>query len=147
MGSMPFTVAPHSAPLPELLHLYASVGWTAYTRDPAALERAVRQSGFVWTAREEDGPLLGLVRGVTDDVSILFVQDILVRPDAQRRGIGRTLMTAVLERYAHVRQMALLTDDGPEQLAFYQTLGFHNTRELVNTPTNAFYRTLNMQLS
>ncbi|MFB9990630.1 GNAT family N-acetyltransferase [Deinococcus oregonensis] len=144
---MTLTVAPHSAPLPELLTLYASVGWTAYTRDPVALERAVQQSGFVWTAREEGGPLLGLVRGVTDDVSILFVQDILVHPDAQRRGIGRTLMTAVLERYAHVRQMALLTDDGPEQLAFYSVLGFHNTRELVNTPTNAFYRTLNMQLS
>ncbi|WP_249393594.1 GNAT family N-acetyltransferase [Deinococcus sp. QL22] len=144
---MTFTVAAKSAPLPELLALYASVGSTAYTRDPAALEWAVRQSGFVWTTREEGGPLLGLVRGVTDDVSILFVQDILVHPNAQRRGIVRALMSAVLERYAHVRQMALLTDDGPEQLAFYGALGFHNTRELVKTPTNAFYRTLNVDLT
>lgn len=144
---MAFSVSPHSAPLPELLTLYASVGWTAYTHDPEALERAIRQSGFVWTAREEGSPPVRLVRGVTDDVSILFVQDILVHPDAQRRGIGRALMGAVLERYAQVRQMALLTDDGPEQLAFYRSLGFHNTRELVNTPTNAFYRTLDAKLS
>ena len=147
MHRMTFTLTAQSAPLRELLELYSSVGWTAYTRDPQALERAIRQSGFIWTAREEGGPLLGLVRGITDDVSILFVQDILVRPDAQRRGIGRALMRAVLERYAHVRQMALLTNDGPEQLAFYRALGFHNTRELVNTPTNAFYRTLDTKLS
>ncbi|WP_345464542.1 GNAT family N-acetyltransferase [Deinococcus carri] len=133
--------------LSELLALYASVGWTSYTRDPQALARALRQSGFVWTARDEAGTLLGLVRGVTDDVSILYVQDILVHPDSQRRGVGRALMEAVLERYAHVMQMVLLTDDGPGQLAFYRSLGFHNTRELVRVPTNAFYRDSRVELA
>ncbi|GAA5534696.1 GNAT family N-acetyltransferase [Deinococcus aluminii] len=133
--------------LPELLALYASVGWTSYTRDPEALARAVRQSGFVWTARDKASELLGLVRGVTDDVSILYVQDILVRPDGQRRGVGRALLEAVLERYAHVMQVVLLTDDGPGQLAFYRSLGFHNTRELVTTPTNAFYQDRRFKLS
>lgn len=133
--------------LSELLALYGSVLWTAYTRDPDALERAVRQSGFVWTARSESGELIGLIRGVTDDVSILYVQDILILPDWQRRGVGRALMEAVLARYEHVGQMALLTDDGPEQLAFYGSLGFHNTRDLVNVPTNVFYRDRRVRLS
>ncbi|GMA14091.1 N-acetyltransferase [Deinococcus metallilatus] len=145
---MTFTVLSGPLPdLPELLALYASVGWTSYTRDPEALARAVRQSGFVWTARDKAGELLGLVRGVTDDVSILYVQDILVRPDGQRRGVGRALLEAVLERYAQVMQMVLLTDDGPGQLAFYRSLGFHNTRELVKMPTNAFYQDRRFKLS
>ncbi|MCP2014130.1 GNAT superfamily N-acetyltransferase [Deinococcus sp. HSC-46F16] len=145
---MAFTLT--SAPLsdlPELLSLYASVGWTSYTRDPEALACALRQSGFVWAAWDGAGDLIGLVRGVTDDVSILYVQDLLVRPEWQRRGVGRALMKAVLERYAHVMQMVLLTDDRPEQFAFYQSLGFHNTRDLVTTPTNAFYRTTQAKLS
>ncbi|WP_322618782.1 GNAT family N-acetyltransferase [Deinococcus terrestris] len=145
---MPFTVASGSLPsLPELLSLYGSVGWTSYTRDPQALARAVGQSGFVWTARDEAGALIGLARGVTDDVSLLYVQDLLVRPEWRRQGVGRALMGAVLERYAHVMQMVLLTDDRPEQLAFNRSLGFHNTRDLVNTPTNAFYRTTHAKLS
>ncbi|WP_234009128.1 GNAT family N-acetyltransferase [Deinococcus sp. NW-56] len=143
-----FTLAPAPLPdLPELLSLYASVGWTSYTRDPEALARALRQSGFVWTARDGASVLIGLVRGVTDDVSILYVQDLLVRPEWQRRGVGRALMEAVLERYAHVMQTVLLTDNRPDQLAFYRSLGFHNTRDLVNIPTNAFYRTTQAKLS
>lgn len=127
--------------LNELLRLYASVGWTAYTRDPKALTRAFQNSSFLWTARSEGGELVGLVRGLSDDVSILFVQDLLLRPDWQRRGVGRALMNAVLTRHAHVMQMALLTDDGPGQLAFYRSLGLQNTRDL---GLNAFYRA-NMQ--
>lgn len=145
---MPFTLASGPLPsLPDLLSLYASVGWTSYTRDPEALARALRQSGFVRTARDGAGTLIGLVRGVTDDVSILYVQDLLVCPEWQRRGVGRALMEAVLERYAHVMQTVLLTDDGPAQLAFYRSLGFHNTRDLVTTPANAFYRTTQVRLS
>ncbi|CAM3990933.1 GNAT family N-acetyltransferase [Deinococcus marmoris] len=139
---MTFRLTAEDAPaLDELLRLYASVGWTAYTRDPQALARALRHSSFVWAARNEGGELVGLVRGLSDDVSILFVQDILVLPDWQRQGVGRALMGAVLDHYAHVMQTALLTDDGPEQLAFYESLGFGNTR---NLGLNAFYRA-NMQ--
>lgn len=88
--------------LDELLHLYGAVGWTAYIRDSEGLARAFRQPSFVWTARSGGGELVGLVRGLSDDVSLLFVQDVLVRPDWQRRGVGRALMEAVLTRYAHV---------------------------------------------
>ncbi|GGL89325.1 hypothetical protein GCM10010840_29300 [Deinococcus aerolatus] len=51
-------------------------------------------------------------------------------------------MNAMLERYVHVRQMVLLTSDGPEQAAFYRSLGFANVRDVPEL--NALYRT-NMQ--
>ena len=49
----------------DVLRLYASVGWTAYTDDPAALERGFRHSLLVLAAWE-DGELAGLIRAVGD---------------------------------------------------------------------------------
>lgn len=131
----------------ELVALYASVGWTNYTEHPAALEQALRSSSFVVCARSDSGELLGLARTVSDDVSICYVQDILVQPGAHRQGVGRALMQAVLTRYAHVMQQVLITDDGEAQQAFYRSLGFHNTRDLKNLPTNCYYRTPGRELS
>ena len=68
----------------ELVALYDAVGWGVYTRDPDNLERAVRQSLWVSTARDARGQLVGLVRVVGDDATIAWVQDLLVHPDHQR---------------------------------------------------------------
>ena len=107
----------------DVLRLYASVGWTAYTDDPAALERGFRHSLLVLAAWE-DGELAGLIRAVGDGATIVFIQDILVARERQRRGIGTALLRAVLERFNGVRQIELTTDDTPETAAFYRSLGF-----------------------
>ena len=104
----------------DVLRLYASVGWTD---DPAARERGFRHSLLVLAAWE-DGELAGLIRAVGDGATIVFIQDILVAPERQRRGIGTALLRAVLERFNGVRQIELTTDDTPETAAFYRSLGF-----------------------
>ena len=113
----------------EILGLYASVGWTAYTDDPAALRNGFANSLLTLAAYEE-AALAGLIRVVGDGHTIVFVQDILVRPQFQRRGIGSALLQAVLNRYAGVRQIELLTDDTPETVAFYRSMGFRELTEL-----------------
>ncbi len=112
-----------------LLELYDAVGWTSYTRDPELLERAVAGSSYRIAAYIGQR-LVGLARVISDDASIAYVQDVLVHPDMHRRGIGRRLLAACLERYAHVRQKVLLTDNRPEQHAFYCALGYRNASEL-----------------
>lgn len=113
----------------QLLALYDSVGWSAYTEQPERLCRAVRASQLVLTAWE-DGELVGLLRAVGDGETILYVQDLLIRPDRQRRGIGRTLLLDCVERYQDVRQKVLLTDDTPATTAFYRACGFLPSGEL-----------------
>lgn len=113
----------------EILGLYASAGWTAYTDDPAALRNGFANSLLTLAAYEE-AALAGLIRVVGDGHTIVFVQDILVRPQFQRRGIGSALLQAVLNRYAGVRQIELLTDDTPENAAFYRSMGFRELTEL-----------------
>ena len=68
----------------EILRLYASVGWTAYTDCP----------------------------------------------DVLRRGIGSALLQAILDRYSHVRQIELATDNTPKTIAFYQSMGFREMSEI-----------------
>jgi GNAT superfamily N-acetyltransferase len=126
-------------PLEDVLALYESVGWTVYTRDPAKIQAALVGSSFVAGAFERER-LVGLVRAISDDATISYVQDVLVHADAQRSGVGAALMAAVAERYAHVRQHVLLTDDEPRQRAFYESLGYAETRDHADGSLRAFVR-------
>ncbi|KAA9149890.1 GNAT family N-acetyltransferase [Amycolatopsis acidicola] len=112
----------------ELLPLYESVGWSAYTKEPDLLATAIAGSSFVVTARR-GGRLIGLARALSDGATICYLQDVLVRPEERRNGVGRLLVQAMLDRYANVRQKVLLTDDEPAQRAFYESLGYAETRD------------------
>lgn len=113
----------------EIAKLYASVGWTAYTDDLAALERGFEHSLLVLAAYDGE-ELLGILRAVGDGETIIFIQDILVFPAQQRKGVGTALVREVLDRYRHVRQIELITDNTPETEAFYKALGFRPLSEL-----------------
>ena len=75
--------------------LYESVGWRAYTRDPDSLKKGVMNSLCVLGAYEDE-KLVGWIRAVGDAVTIVFIQDILVHPAYQRRGIGRALIECMI---------------------------------------------------
>jgi GNAT superfamily N-acetyltransferase len=125
----PLTVLPvRDVELDELVALYEAVGWSAYTKTPDVLRKAITGSSFVVLARR-DPRLVGLARAVSDAATICYLQDVLVRPDEQRKGIGRTLVQAILDHYPTVRKKILLTDDEPGQQTFSEGLGFTQTRD------------------
>ena len=107
----------------EILKLYSSVGWTAYTDEPQTLKQGFQNSLLVLAAYEGE-ELLGIIRVVGDGVTVVFIQDLLVFPEKQRNGVGTALVKAVLECYPVVRQIELTTDQTPETAAFYESLGF-----------------------
>ena len=113
----------------EILRLYTAVGWTAYTQDPESLRRGYEHSLLVLGAWEGE-ELLGIIRVVGDGATIVFVQDILVYPEQQRKGVGSALLEAVLDRYAGVRQIELVTDNTEKTVAFYKSMGFCELSEL-----------------
>ena len=81
-------------------------------------------------AAYEGENLLGIIRTVGDGHTIVFVQDILVFPEYQRKGIGSALLQAILDRYSHVRQIELTTDNTPKTIAFYKSMGFREMSEI-----------------
>ena len=113
----------------EILALYTSVDWTAYTGAPDALRRGFEKS-LLTLAAYEGKTLVGLVRAVGDGETVVLVQDLLVFPQYQRRGIGTALMRAMMDRFANVRQFQLLTDEKKKTLAFYRSLGLHDISSL-----------------
>lgn len=113
----------------ELRELYESVGWTGYTGDLDKLCRGLANSHVVVTARDASGTLVGLGRTISDDESVTYVQDLLVKPEFHRQGIGRELLRWLMKRYAHCRFFLLATDpegtpEGRRNHAFYRQLGF-----------------------
>ena len=113
----------------EILRLYASVGWTAYTDHPDVLRKGFENSLLTLAAYEEE-QLLGIIRTVGDGHTIVFVQDILVFPKHQRKGVGSALLQTVLDRYRHVRQIELATDNTMKTIAFYKSMGFCEMSEI-----------------
>ena len=113
----------------EILSLYRSVGWSAYTDHPDTLRKGFENS-LLTLAAYQGGQLLGLLRAVGDGYTIVFVQDILVFPEHQRKGVGTALLQALLDRYRHVRQIQLATDITPKTIAFYRSAGFRELSEM-----------------
>ena len=109
--------------LEEIVNLYKSVGWTNYLKQADVLETAYANSLCVLGAYDDDR-LVGIIRAVGDGQTIVFVQDIIVLPEYQGRGIGTKLLKAVVNKYSNVYQMELLTDNTEKTKAFYRLAGF-----------------------
>ena len=107
----------------HIFDLYADVGWTNYTKDKSKLHKSIQHSVDVITAWEGD-ELVGLIRTIGDQHTIMYIQDILVKTSHQRRGIGRALIQMIEDKYPDVRQLVLLTDDQEKESSFYTAIGF-----------------------
>lgn len=107
----------------EYNDLRKSVDWPTFA--PNLVERALANSLFSVVARD-DGHILGMGRIVGDGAIYLHIQDVIVRPEFQRQGIGRLIMKELLSfaekaggKYTNV---GLMCSKGREE--FYKDFGF-----------------------
>ncbi|MCP4606066.1 MAG: GNAT family N-acetyltransferase [Proteobacteria bacterium] len=134
-------------PFNQILELYNSLKWFVYTKgeQKEKLLQAIQNSSYVVTAWDEE-KLIGLARCLSDDVSIFYLQDILIKPEYQRQGIGSELLSKCLERYEHVRTKVLLTGAQVHQKLFYESFGYKNTKDFSNIELNAFVQIKGVEL-
>ncbi|MCI9071372.1 MAG: GNAT family N-acetyltransferase [Lachnospiraceae bacterium] len=107
----------------EILNLYDSVGWTNYTSNPSILTNAYKHSLKILGAYDGDR-LVGIIRVVGDGYSTVYIQDIIVLPEYQRKGIGTLLLEQILLEYKNVYQKVLVTDNTEKTIQFYKSAGF-----------------------
>lgn len=107
----------------EIISLYKSVGWVNYTNNPLMLKESFANSLKILGAYDNE-KLLGVIRVVGDGHSVVFIQDILIYPEYQRKGIGTALLKRVLQDYKYVYQKHLLTENTEKTIQFYKSLGF-----------------------
>lgn len=113
----------------EIKNLYDAVGWKVYTDNMDNLMRGYENSLKVLAAFDGD-KLIGIIRAVGDGFTIVFIQDILVIPSEQRKGIGKALVKAMINLYPKVRQIELATDIDTKTISFYKSLDFRESSEL-----------------
>ncbi|EPC6536576.1 GNAT family N-acetyltransferase [Enterococcus hirae] len=122
--------------LDALFALYTAIGWSVYTKDIQQLAMGVQQSLKVITVWDEQ-QLIGLIRSVGDGETILYIQDLLVHPAYQNKGIGTQLIEKMVQAYPKVRQKVLLTENEQRTHRFYEKCQFQSvaTQEMI-----CFYR-------
>ena len=102
-----------------------SAGWPQM--HPDQIKIGLENSAFIVAAK--DGEVtVGMARIVSDGGYVFFIVDVLVLPEYQRKGIGKTMMKKVME-YTHNKlkegyciQVDLLAAKGKEK--FYEEFGF-----------------------
>ena len=105
-----------------IANLREAVGWNrmeASLRDP-------RMTSLVEIGCFDRDMLVGYVAACGNGVTDAYVQDLMVHPDFQRRGIGTELMRRVLERLRADGIYMISVIYGEEALRpFYEKLGFY----------------------
>ncbi len=100
----------------------ASVGMASYA--PETHQRAFEASHTTVFAYH-DGRLIGFGRAISDGAYQGAVYDVAVAPEFQRQGIGRLIMTRILERLAGCN---VILYAAPGKEVFYQKLGLRRMK-------------------
>ena len=93
----------------EVKSIYKKESWNAYLKDDEKLIRAFSNSLYILGAFDED-KLIGFIRCVGDGEHILMIQDLIVSPEYQQKGIGTYLFKTIKDKYKDVRMFIVLTD-------------------------------------
>ena len=102
-----------------------AAGWGK--RHPDQIEAGLRNSAFIVSAKNGERTV-GMARLVSDGGYVALIVDVLVLPEYQRRGIGKSMMEKLME-YIHSNlkdgyciQVDLMAAKGKE--SFYEAFGF-----------------------
>ncbi|MFC1958345.1 GNAT family N-acetyltransferase [Chloroflexota bacterium] len=115
----------------EYNQLRQSVGWGIYEDD--VIDKALPNSLYCVCAFV-NAEIVGMARLIGDGGLVYYIQDTIIKPDYQRKGIGTNLMNKIMEyirtHASHNSIIGLLSAKGKEQ--FYEHYGF------VIRPTDRF---------
>lgn len=109
----------------ELEELCDAVGWAR--RPIRKVRKAIEHSFLVVTMWEQQGNrrrLIGFSRATSDHAFNATIWDVVVHPDFQGKGLGKTLMKQLIKklRSEDISNVTLFAD--PHVVDFYRNLGF-----------------------
>ncbi|MEI8191078.1 MAG: GNAT family N-acetyltransferase [candidate division NC10 bacterium] len=108
-----------------LYALYRAAGW--WEEDPEArgvIPRMIRGSLCFLVAKSEEARVVGMGRVISDGVSDAYIQDVVVRAEYRRRGIGRAIIGRLVKYCTErgISWVGLVAEPGTQD--FYRTLDF-----------------------
>lgn len=112
-------------PAGQLVELYKAGGWWEPHYEPEGLEALVKGSFlFAVAVDPKTGSAVGMGRAISDGTSDAWLQDIVVLHSHRGRGIGRSIVKALLDGCLSrgLAWVGLVAEPGTR--AFYGQLGF-----------------------
>ena len=105
-----------------LADLRSSVGWSRMESE----YKSPLLTSYYHIAVCEDEKLIGYIDSVSNGVTDAYIQDLMVSPEHQGKGIGTDLMNKMIE-YLKEKRIYMISVIYDESLKpFYQHFGFYN---------------------
>jgi len=118
----------------DLQDLFLSVEWSS-GHYPEKLAIAMQNSSTVYTAWDGD-KLVGLINVLDDNIMTAYIHYLLINPQFQGKGIGKSLVNYIRTKYKEYLRIVLIAYD--KETPFYKNLGF----EIGDEKTPMFITTL-----
>ena len=120
-----FLRKPNEKQIRQIIELYRAQGWWQVEDDSRKhlITRLIAGSHcFVVAADEKD--IVGMGRAISDGISDAYIQDLTVRLDRRRQGIGKLILHTLLERLHTdgIAWIGLIAEAGSDTL--YRDAGF-----------------------
>lgn len=109
----------------EYMELRELVGWTLFPIEQAA--EALKNTSHLCCLKK-DGKTIGLLRVIWDHGYVIYIADVIVRPEFQGQGLGRVLMNNAMDfiksclKPGYKAMVSLMSAKGKEE--FYKKFGF-----------------------
>jgi GNAT superfamily N-acetyltransferase len=108
----------------EFNHLRQLAGWPVF--ESSIIQKAFANTFFSVCILDEGKGIIGMGRVIGDNAIYLHIQDVIVHPEYQRKGVGKMIMDELMkytEATAEKNTMiGLMCSKGRE--AFYKGFGF-----------------------
>ena len=104
----------------QLVSIFNSVGWKT-AEYPNRLYSAIKNSDYVMSVWDNN-ELIGLISAISDGAINVFITYLLVKPEYQKRGIGKILLTDFCKKFEGYGRRIVSTEIDKEE--FYNKFGF-----------------------
>lgn len=95
------------------------------------IETLVSKVPVSLVARDENGTVIGAVFGITDFAYWLFVTDLGVARDWEKKGVGTALLKQAHEAAGGEKDIAMYLVANSDAIAFYEKFGMWKTGEVM----------------
>ena len=105
----------------QLSSLRESVGWNRMEKELSN----PKMTSYYHIAAFEDNELIGYVDCISNGVTDAYIQDLMVKPGYQGKGIGSELMNKMIEylKESHIYMISVIFDENLK--SFYERFGFY----------------------
>ncbi len=109
----------------QIIELYKQAGWWYNgDDDDVSFVDKIIESTFMFAIAKDGEKIVGMGRALSDGVSDAYIQDVTVRMEYRKKGIGAGIIRMIVNelKKRKIGWIGLISEPGAEK--FYQELGF-----------------------